>query len=130
MCQPELFYVEFHVPPDLIINGRIYFFIVIGFGVLAKKSFKKGDFILEYVGERIDENEGKLGEHNGNCYVFAYRYNGRFQWYVNSVYKNQNSLGHNKIILRISSNFLQNLGPGGQILFFFIHFGGKCKKCK
>ena len=58
----------------------------IGYGVVATRDFEKGDFILEYTGERIDENVASEREETGNCYIFGYRYNDKFQWYVKIFY--------------------------------------------
>jgi len=58
------------------------FNVFIGFGVVATRKFQKGEFLLEYVGERINGNEAKIREQKGNCYIFGYKFNERFQWYV------------------------------------------------
>ncbi|VDH99294.1 Hypothetical predicted protein [Mytilus galloprovincialis] len=50
------------------------------FGVIANSDFKKGDFLLEYVGERINGDEAKIREEEGDCYIFGYKYNDKFQW--------------------------------------------------
>lgn len=39
---------------------RLY--IIVGFGVVATKHHEKGDFLLEYVGERIDKEEAEKRE--------------------------------------------------------------------
>ncbi|XP_021341581.1 N-lysine methyltransferase KMT5A-A-like [Mizuhopecten yessoensis] len=65
----------------------IYVNAVKGYGVFATKEFKKGDFLLEYVGETIDEEEAVARENKyamrqknakyPRCYTFYHKHNGR-----------------------------------------------------
>ena len=73
-------------------NSWFFFFIIIGFGVFASREFYKGDFLLEYCGEHVNKAEADEREQKGNCFLFGFKFAGKFQWYVKiisncSVYK-------------------------------------------
>ena len=64
-------------------NDHLVYFDVVGFGVFTTEVFKKGDFLLEYVGERLsvseaEEREKKYPENK----LFFFNHKGRQQWYV------------------------------------------------
>jgi len=51
------------------------FNVFIGFGVVATRKFQKGEFLLEYVGERINGNEAKIKIYiEPNLVLDTYRY--------------------------------------------------------
>lgn len=61
---------------------KVYINKAIGYGVIATKSFKKGEFLLQYPGDLISEREGKrrntiYAEEGHGCYLFYFSHNGR-----------------------------------------------------
>ena len=60
----------------------------LGYGVVARRPFDKGDFLLEYVGECISEKEGmardnKYGRKKAKyprCYLYYFVHDGRRMW--------------------------------------------------
>jgi SET domain-containing protein len=55
--------------------------------VFANKNFKKGSFLLEYVGERITKKEAerrevKQQQKSNRYYMFYYRYGEKSLWLV------------------------------------------------
>ena len=64
----------------------IYFlFIFIGFGVFATKSFKKGEFLLQYAGdvvteERAQKLEIKYTKANKGSYMYFFKHAGKELW--------------------------------------------------
>jgi hypothetical protein len=52
----------------------------LGEGVFTGKRFCKGDFLLEYVGERIHPHEAVTRQKKGNNFLFVFIYNGKEQW--------------------------------------------------
>lgn len=59
-----------------------YSFVEIGFGVITTTEFGKGDFLLEYVGERIPKDEADRRENlriNSN-FLFGFVFNGKETW--------------------------------------------------
>lgn len=55
------------------------FFYITGHGVFTTKSFKKCEFLLEYVGERIDSDNVS---DERSCYLYGFLYGGKKIWYV------------------------------------------------
>ena len=58
--------------------------ILLGRGIVTCKKFDKGDFLLEYVGERISLSEGDRRE---NIFSSGFRYFLKTFWYVYTVLK-------------------------------------------
>ena len=53
-----------------------------GFGVFVKQEHFKGDFLLEYVGERLSEEEGERRERKyPENKMYYYTHNGKKLWY-------------------------------------------------
>lgn len=51
-----------------------------GQGVFSLCSFKQGDFLLEYAGERISAEEANIRSNRGNNFLFGFKYKDRYQW--------------------------------------------------
>lgn len=68
-----------------------------GRGVVAAKSFEKGDFVVEYSGDLIDIVEAKKREqiyaqdHKLGCYMYYFKYKGQQYWYF---FPNKKNLNH------------------------------------
>ena len=71
-----------------IVADRIMFFHL-GYGLFATRQFEKGDFLLEYVGERITpkmaaDRDRKYAKEDSKayprCYIFNYKFNGKEHW--------------------------------------------------
>jgi SET domain-containing protein len=56
------------------------FFGITGHGVFTLKIFRKGDFLLEYVGERLETDDAVSAERS--CFLYGFRYNGKKIWYI------------------------------------------------
>ena len=54
--------------------------LISGWGVFALDNVAQGEFVLEYVGEHITEEEARRREKKGNCYLYGFKYNGKFHW--------------------------------------------------
>jgi len=66
-------------------SGDIYIINIYfkGFGVVATRDYQKGDFLLEYVGEQITQEEGERRQRKyaGNK-MFFFSFKGKKLWYV------------------------------------------------
>ena len=56
-----------------------------GRGVVATQQFKKGDFVIEYLGELISTLEAKKREElyaeiEAGCYMYYFKHNGQQYW--------------------------------------------------
>ena len=73
---------KFHQVKDIENKGR---------GIVASKQFKKGDFVVEYKGERINLIEAKKRESNylsvgSGCYMYYFRLADKSYWLVCCTY--------------------------------------------
>lgn len=58
-----------------------------GYGVVAEKEFRKGDFLVEYKGDLIQADEAARREKlyakkRHGCFMFFFKHNGHTMWYV------------------------------------------------
>lgn len=61
----------------------------LGYGVKAEKEFTKGDFILQYKGDVIDDKEAAVREelysqHGMGCFMYYFNQAGKEVWYVSA----------------------------------------------
>ena len=67
---------------------QIKYFDNKGRGVIANRSFAKGEFVLEYVGELISMTEANKRElkyakdDSTGCYMYYFKHNEQQYWYV------------------------------------------------
>lgn len=63
--------------------------LITGYGLFAKEAFEPGQFLLEYVGERItptvaSERDKQYARQDSKahprCYIYFFRFNGKRQW--------------------------------------------------
>ena len=60
---------------------KIYYLIILGFGVFTTKVIGKCDFICEYHGDFITPEEGnKILEESSGSFVYFYALNGKEYW--------------------------------------------------
>lgn len=53
----------------------------VGFGVISKTGHAKGDFLLQYAGEKLPKQEGeKRMEKSGENKIFFYKHQGKELW--------------------------------------------------
>lgn len=57
----------------------IIFFGITGHGIFTIKTFSKGDFLLEYTGERLESDD--VSEERSR-FIYGFKYNGKKIWYV------------------------------------------------
>lgn len=60
-------------------------FCFVGYGIFTTRNFQRGDFLLEYVGERIHKDEAVKREKkrkNRMSYMFFFKFNENTHWYV------------------------------------------------
>ena len=75
-----------HVPVRIEIFDYQIYDSASGCGVFAKKHFEKGQFLLEYVGERITASEG-IKRHTTtykkktHSYLYFFKHDGKKLWY-------------------------------------------------
>lgn len=68
------------------VKVTILLVLYIGFGVVTTKIFKRGEFLLEYVGERISPKDAQermaLGIKKGEdrFYIFHYKFQEKNMW--------------------------------------------------
>lgn len=51
-----------------------------GCGVFTTKKFESGDFLLEYVGERLTDAQANTRANDNNKFLFGYIFNGKKHW--------------------------------------------------
>lgn len=56
-----------------------------GRGVVATRHFKKGDYVIEYIGELIsiaeaNKRENLYSEAEAGCYMYYFKHNGQQYW--------------------------------------------------
>lgn len=65
---------------------EIVFFVFIGYGLFAQKDFSQGDFLLEYVGDRITPEEAKKRDKTyarnkvNKCFIYNFQHLGKKEW--------------------------------------------------
>ena len=65
---------------DIKFIATKYFYHTIGYGIFAKKSFEKCDFLLFYPGEEISEIEGKNREKSYAIHLGSYLFFDNKKW--------------------------------------------------
>ena len=61
-------------------------FHISGYGVFSIQQFEAGDFLLQYVGEKISVEEAERRQKRGaENKMFFYKYNGKEHWLVMPV---------------------------------------------
>lgn len=67
----------------------IFLGFLLGHGLFATRGFDTGQFLLEYVGERISQKEAaerdrhyekQDSKSHPRCYIFNFRFNGKLHW--------------------------------------------------
>lgn len=87
---------------------QIKYFDNKGRGIIANRSFAKGEFVLEYIGELISMTEANKRElkyakdDSTGCYMYYFKHNGQQYWYELFI-----------LLLSIKINLLK------KIMFFF-----------
>ena len=61
-----------------------------GRGVVATRNFSKGEFVVEYIGELVDQTTAKQREakyakdQNAGCYMYYFQHKNQQFWFVHS----------------------------------------------
>ena len=72
----------------LFLNPKVVNLVGKGRGIVASKSFLRGDFVIEYHGDLIGDDAAKTREKRYGatpevgCYMYYFRFNNKCYWFV------------------------------------------------